>query len=231
MQRPRVHPTPDSSSKVRAGNPIPTPKCLVRRARWRRNSAGSHPSSPRAACVQIPRKIMACKHHPVQVGSLAWPAPRGRGVHDENTWALGATRPRTCGTSSALRLPWHVCPRGPSARSRASTCWPSPPRSGISIRRSQVPKTSLALNAELLISKRRPAAHACPGAIGHTGFTGTSLWIDWEQDIVVLVTNRCTRPRRTIASRPSGRCLNAVNRESDAPPSFAGQPQRFSFSS
>jgi CubicO group peptidase (beta-lactamase class C family) len=28
-------------------------------------------------------------------------------------------------------------------------------------------------------------------AIGHTGFTGTSLWIDWERDLyVVLLTNR-----------------------------------------
>ncbi|MEP6918523.1 MAG: serine hydrolase, partial [Acidobacteriota bacterium] len=28
-------------------------------------------------------------------------------------------------------------------------------------------------------------------AIGHTGFTGTSLWIDWERDYyIVLLTNR-----------------------------------------
>jgi len=28
-------------------------------------------------------------------------------------------------------------------------------------------------------------------AIGHTGFTGTSLWIDWERDLyIVLLTNR-----------------------------------------
>ena len=30
-----------------------------------------------------------------------------------------------------------------------------------------------------------------PSAIGHTGFTGTSLWIDWERDLyAVLLTNR-----------------------------------------
>jgi CubicO group peptidase (beta-lactamase class C family) len=30
-----------------------------------------------------------------------------------------------------------------------------------------------------------------PTAIGHTGFTGTSLWIDWERNLyVVLLTNR-----------------------------------------
>jgi CubicO group peptidase (beta-lactamase class C family) len=37
-----------------------------------------------------------------------------------------------------------------------------------------------------------------PTAIGHTGFTGTSLWIDWEQDLyVVLLTNRVHPTRET----------------------------------
>ena len=38
-------------------------------------------------------------------------------------------------------------------------------------------------------------------AIGHTGFTGTSLWIDWENDVyVVLLTNRVhpTRERNAL---------------------------------
>ena len=41
-----------------------------------------------------------------------------------------------------------------------------------------------------------------PTAIGHTGFTGTSLWIDWERDVyVVLLTNRVhpTREPNTLA--------------------------------
>jgi CubicO group peptidase (beta-lactamase class C family) len=45
-----------------------------------------------------------------------------------------------------------------------------------------------------------------PTAIGHTGFTGTSLWIEWERDVyVVLLTNR-VHPTRTntrlSAARP-----------------------------
>jgi CubicO group peptidase (beta-lactamase class C family) len=44
-------------------------------------------------------------------------------------------------------------------------------------------------------------------AIGHTGFTGTSLWIDWEQDLyVVLLTNRVHPTRennRLKAIRPA----------------------------
>ena len=36
-----------------------------------------------------------------------------------------------------------------------------------------------------------PGTLMSPTAIGHTGFTGTSLWIDWERDLyVVLLTNR-----------------------------------------
>jgi CubicO group peptidase (beta-lactamase class C family) len=36
-----------------------------------------------------------------------------------------------------------------------------------------------------------------PGSYGHTGFTGTSLWIDPERDLfVVLLTNR-VNPTRT----------------------------------
>jgi len=44
-------------------------------------------------------------------------------------------------------------------------------------------------------------------AIGHTGFTGTSLWIDWERDLyVVLLTNRVHPSRaneRLRAIRPA----------------------------
>ena len=41
-----------------------------------------------------------------------------------------------------------------------------------------------------------------PTAIGHTGFTGTSLWIDWERDLyVVLLTNRVHPTRNNEAIR------------------------------
>jgi CubicO group peptidase (beta-lactamase class C family) len=41
-----------------------------------------------------------------------------------------------------------------------------------------------------------------PTAIGHTGFTGTSLWIDWERDLyVVLLTNRVHPTRENNAIR------------------------------
>jgi CubicO group peptidase (beta-lactamase class C family) len=40
-------------------------------------------------------------------------------------------------------------------------------------------------------------------AVGHTGFTGTSLWIDWERDLyVVLLTNRVHPTRDNTLIRP-----------------------------
>jgi CubicO group peptidase (beta-lactamase class C family) len=40
-------------------------------------------------------------------------------------------------------------------------------------------------------------------AIGHTGFTGTSLWIDWERDLyVVLLTNRVHPTRENNRLKP-----------------------------
>jgi CubicO group peptidase (beta-lactamase class C family) len=41
-----------------------------------------------------------------------------------------------------------------------------------------------------------------PSSIGNTGFTGTSLWIDWERDLyVVLLTNRVHPTRENNAIR------------------------------
>ena len=45
-------------------------------------------------------------------------------------------------------------------------------------------------------SAGRVVGAAPPGAVGHTGFTGTSLWIDLARDLVVaLCTNRVAGPR------------------------------------
>ena len=43
------------------------------------------------------------------------------------------------------------------------------------------------------------------GAIGHTGFTGTSLWIDPEQDLYIVSADqpRASHARQQCACRPS----------------------------
>ena len=61
-----------------------------------------------------------------------------------------------------------------------------------------------------------------PRSYGHTGWTGTSLWIDPDRDLfVVLLTNRAYAPRArrpfTILKGVRGRVADAAARASDAP--------------
>jgi CubicO group peptidase (beta-lactamase class C family) len=57
--------------------------------------------------------------------------------------------------------------------------------------RSDVPDSSRALGWDTMLPTSSCGTRLSPTAIGHTGFTGTSLWIDWERDLyVVFLTNR-----------------------------------------
>lgn len=57
--------------------------------------------------------------------------------------------------------------------------------------RSSVPGSSRALGWDTMLPTSSCGTRMSSRAIGHTGFTGTSLWIDPEQDrYVVLLTNR-----------------------------------------
>lgn len=57
--------------------------------------------------------------------------------------------------------------------------------------RSEVPNSSRALGWDTMLTTSSCGTRMSPRAIGHTGFTGTSLWIDPEQDLyVALLTNR-----------------------------------------
>ena len=59
-----------------------------------------------------------------------------------------------------------------------------------------------------------------PRSFGHTGWTGTSLWIDPDRDLfVILLTNRAFAPRAkkpfTVLKTVRGRLADAAARESD----------------
>ena len=61
-----------------------------------------------------------------------------------------------------------------------------------------------------------------PRSYGHTGWTGTSLWIDPDRDLfVVLLTNRAYAPRArrpfTVLKQVRGAVADAAARASDAP--------------
>ena len=65
-----------------------------------------------------------------------------------------------------------------------------------------IPGSSRALGWDTMLPTSSCGTLMSPSAIGHTGFTGTSLWIDWERDLyVVLLTNRVHPTRENNAIR------------------------------
>ena len=110
-------------------------------------------------------------------------------VHDENAWALGgaAGHAGLFGTAAAVggfaRAVLHTLTGDPIvARPETLRAF---------IRRGSVPGSSRALGWDTMMPTSSCGTRLSPTAIGHTGFTGTSLWIDWERDLyVVLLTNR-----------------------------------------
>src|SRR5262245_58688349 len=126
-------------------------------------------------------------------------------VHDENAWALGgaAGHAGLFGTAGAV---------GAFARAVLQTIAGGPVVAQPAtfrefIRRTDVPGSSRALGWDTMLPTSSCGTRMSSTAIGHTGFTGTSLWIDWERDIyVVLLTNRVhpTRENNRIqAIRPA----------------------------
>ncbi|MEQ1572711.1 MAG: serine hydrolase domain-containing protein [Vicinamibacterales bacterium] len=78
-------------------------------------------------------------------------------------------------------------------------------------RRSDIPGSSRALGWDTMQPTSSCGTRMSPRAFGHTGFTGTSLWIDPDQGIyVVLLTNR------VYASRSNGAIVDVRRRVHDA---------------
>jgi CubicO group peptidase (beta-lactamase class C family) len=122
-------------------------------------------------------------------------------VHDENAAALGgvAAHAGLFGTAGSVAAFARLVLATFSAPTRLGA--PALMREFAS--RSKVPGSSRALAWDTM----RPASSCgtlmAPTAIGHTGFTGTSLWIDYERDLyVVLLTNR-VHPTRANAALPA----------------------------
>lgn len=110
-------------------------------------------------------------------------------VHDENAWALGgaAGHAGLFGSSGAVgafaRAALHTI-AGEPALARPETF-------RAFLQRTDVPGSSRALGWDTMLPTSSCGTRLSATAIGHTGFTGTSLWIDWERDLyVVLLTNR-----------------------------------------
>ena len=110
-------------------------------------------------------------------------------VHDENAWALGgaAGHAGLFGTAAAV---------GAFARAmlrtiRGERILADPDTAREFIRKRDIPGSSRALGWDTMLPTSSCGTLLSPTSIGHTGYTGTSLWIDWERDLyVAFLTNR-----------------------------------------
>lgn len=110
-------------------------------------------------------------------------------VHDENAAALGgvAGHAGLFGTADAVG----VFARLVLQTFAEPTVLGTPDLMRSFAMRSSVPGSSRALGWDTALPTSSCGRYMSRTAIGHTGFTGTSLWIDYERDFyAVLLTNR-----------------------------------------
>jgi CubicO group peptidase (beta-lactamase class C family) len=105
-------------------------------------------------------------------------------VHDENAAALGgiASHAGLFGTAAAV---------GACAR-----WWMRSPSLPLFAAKTAIPNSSRALAWDTMLPTSSCGTKLSPAAIGHTGFTGTSLWIDPAQDLYVVVLSNRVHPTR-----------------------------------
>ena len=119
-------------------------------------------------------------------------------VDDENTWALNgiAGHAGLFGTAPAVgRFAQTIL-----QQSRGGTPLAEPQTFLRFSTRTTVPGSSRALGWDTMLPTSSCGTRMSASAIGHTGFTGTSLWIDTEADLyVVLLTNRVCPSRANDA--------------------------------
>ena len=122
-------------------------------------------------------------------------------VHDENALALGG------GVAPHAGLFGTAANVGAFARLVLATFSEETPLGTPELMRtfatkSTVPGSSRALGWDTMLPTSSCGACLSPDAIGHTGFTGTSLWIDRARDLYfVLLTNRVHPTRENNAIR------------------------------
>jgi CubicO group peptidase (beta-lactamase class C family) len=124
-------------------------------------------------------------------------------VHDGNAWAMGGVAPHaglfgSAATVAALARSWWTAPRSRFLpRSIRDAAWARPRGEGTHVLGWDTVSPG-GSSAGTMLSRR---------SVGHLGFTGTSLWIDPDRRIsIVLLTNRVHPSRdddRIRALRPT----------------------------
>jgi CubicO group peptidase (beta-lactamase class C family) len=156
-------------------------------------------AEPQLAYTDAPLEFTPHAEHP------SWIAPtlpldddprRGRTlvgeVHDSYAAALGgvAGHAGLFGTLTSVAAFARAVLR--AARGDRSVPPPlSPELVARALRKTSVPGSSRALGWDTMLPTSSCGSHMSPTAFGHTGFTGTSIWIDPTRDrYFVLLTNR-----------------------------------------
>jgi CubicO group peptidase (beta-lactamase class C family) len=122
-------------------------------------------------------------------------------VHDENAFALGGVAPHAglFGTAGDLARFAQMLLNGGVFEHRRIV---SRATLEAFTRRAGVPDSSRALGWETQSENSSAGALLSERSFGHTGFTGTSLWVDPERELfVILLTNRVHPTRDNQAIR------------------------------
>jgi CubicO group peptidase (beta-lactamase class C family) len=139
-------------------------------------------------CTFTPAPALSSRIAPTEIDAELGRALQGE-VHDENARALG-------GVAGHAGLFGTAADVGAFARLvlrtfREPTALGTPALMRVMATPSSVPSSSRANGWDTMRPTSSCGALMSPAAIGHTGFTGTSIWIDPSRDLyVVLLMNR-----------------------------------------
>jgi beta-N-acetylhexosaminidase len=165
-------------------------------------------------------------HHRVAPTEVTADRGHVRGiVHDENAWTLGgvaghaglfSTAADLAVLASALSAGGAVGPCGheagrgmPCARGREVETRVLPAEGMIEFTRRGDPASSRALGWDTPSGRSSAGDFFSAASFGHTGFTGTSVWVDPELDLwVVLLTNRVNPTRDNQRHIPFRRAVH-----------------------
>jgi CubicO group peptidase (beta-lactamase class C family) len=128
-------------------------------------------------------------------------------VHDENAYVLGgiAGHAGLFGTAEDVGNFAREVLKGMAAEESFAR----PETFARFAQKSAVPGSSRALGWDTMLPTSSCGTRLSPRAIGHTGFTGTSLWIDPERDLyIAFLTNRVHPQRDNNGIQPVRRALH-----------------------
>ena len=131
-------------------------------------------------------------------------------VHDANAWALDGVAPHAglFGTVAAVGDVGRAVLRALRGHAVDGLARPDTVRR-YATRRADVPATTRALGWDTMAPTSSCGTTMSATAIGHTGFTGTSLWIDGARDVyAVLLTNRVATGASAEAMRATRRAFH-----------------------